>query len=85
MVSDSFLLSDFCCVTKHLVIVFPNTPAAATQLTVSKVIAYVELVYNTRQKRLENEAQRLALQEKGQTLVELTPLEKVSSTLTVFC
>ena len=43
----------------------------------SKVLAYVELVYNTRQKRLAGEAQRQALLEKGQELHELTALEKV--------
>ena len=56
----------------------PMCPSsAATQLTVSKVLAYVELVYNTRQKRLAGEAQRQALLEKGQELHELTALEKV--------
>ena len=68
----------------HAIFVSLSALRTATQLTVSKVLAYVELVYNTRQKRLAGEAQRQALLEKGQELHELTALEKVSACVVIF-
>jgi hypothetical protein len=54
------------------------SPFAASQLTVSKVSAYFEIVVNTKLKERANEAQRQKRLAEGKDIFPMTQAEKVS-------
>jgi hypothetical protein len=54
------------------------SPSTASQLTVSKVSAYFEIVVNTKLKERANEAQRQKRLAEGKDIFPMTQAEKVS-------
>ena len=69
----------------HLFIYARYVSFAATQLTVSKVTAYIQIVVNTRLKENANEASRQKRLDAGEDLFPMTEAEKVRNFHVFFC